>query len=231
MVLVGTADPGPLAEGTHDAGRIAIAVRGVGQQVEYTCSIGGNVNTNAGGPHCLAYGITSSHVLALDVVLPDGSVVRLGSEGPEWAGYDLRGVVIGSEGTLGIVAAACVRLTPLPPAIRTMLLDFGTVEQCAATVSQIIASGVVPAALEMMDRGIVVAVERFAHAGYPTDAAAVLLVEVDGLPAGVEAQARVVEEAGRANGVRTLRVDGGRHVAQGARRAHGGISRPAERRP
>jgi glycolate oxidase len=173
---------------------------------QQTCSIGGNVNTNAGGPHCLAYGITSSHVLALDVVLPDGSVVRLGSEGPEWAGYDLRGVVVGSEGTLGIVAAACVRLTPLPTAVRTMLLDFDAVEQCAATVSQIIASGVIPAALEMMDRGIVVAVERFARAGYPTDAAAVLLVEVDGLPAGVEAQARVVEEAGRANGVRTIRV-------------------------
>ena len=107
---------------------------------QQTSSIGGNVSTNAGGPHCLAYGVTSNHVLALDVVLADGSVARLGSEAPETAGYDLRAVMIGSEGTLGIVAAACVRLTPLPPAVRTMLFDFATVEDCAATVSGIIAS-------------------------------------------------------------------------------------------
>lgn len=169
-------------------------------------SIGGNVNTNAGGPHCLAYGVTSAHVLALDVVLPDGTVERLGSEGPEAAGYDLRGVVVGSEGTLGVVARVCVRLIPLPPAVRTMLLDFEAVEDCAGAVSGIIARGVVPAAVEMMDHGIVVAAERFAHAGYPTDAAAILLVEVDGLPAAVEAQAREVEEAARANAVRTIRV-------------------------
>ncbi|MBI2237757.1 MAG: FAD-binding protein, partial [Actinobacteria bacterium] len=173
---------------------------------QQTCSIGGNVNTNAGGPHCLAYGVTSNHILALDLVLPDGTVERLGSEGPESGGYDLRGVVVGSEGTLGVVAAVCVRLTPLPPDVRTMLLDFVTVEDCAATVSAIIAAGVVPAAVEMMDHGIVVAAESFAHAGYPTDAAAILIVEVDGLPAGVEAQARAVEEAGRANDVRTIRI-------------------------
>jgi len=116
-------------------------------------SIGGNVNTNAGGPHCLAYGVTSAHVLAVDVVLPDGSVERFGSEGPAAPGYDLRGYVVGSEGTLGIVTAVCVRLTPLPPAVRTMLLDFADVDDCAQTVSAIIARGVVPAALEMMDRG------------------------------------------------------------------------------
>jgi glycolate oxidase len=173
---------------------------------QQTSSIGGNVNTNAGGPHCLAYGVTSAHVLALDVVLPDGEVVRVGSEAPEAAGYDLRGVVVGSEGTLGIVAAACVRLVPLPPAVRTMLLDFVTVEDCAATVSDIIARGVVPAAIEMMDHGIVVAAESFAHAGYPTDAAAILIVEVDGLPSAVEAQTREVEEAAHGNSVRTIRV-------------------------
>src|SRR6266568_54431 len=143
-------------------------------------SIGGNVNTNAGGPHCLAYGVTSAHVLAVDVVL--------------------------SEGSVGVVTAACVRLTPLPPAVRTMLLDFADVDDCAQTVSAIIARGVVPAALEMMDRGIVRAVEAFAHAGYPTDAAAVLLVEVDGLPAGVEAQMREVEAAAREHGVGTIRI-------------------------
>jgi len=173
---------------------------------QQTSSIGGNVSTNAGGPHCLAYGVTSNHVLALDVVLADGSVARLGSEGPETAGYDLRAVVIGSEGTLGIVAAVCVRLTPLPPAVRTMLFDFATVEDCAATVSGIIASGVVPAAVEMMDRGIVVAAEAFAHAGYPTDAAAILIVEVDGTAAAVEAQAESVEAAARANRTRSVRI-------------------------
>jgi glycolate oxidase len=191
---------------------LATSLRGTGftympdpssQQVS---SIGGNVATNAGGPHCLAYGVTSAHVLALDVVLSDGSVIRVGSEGSEAAGYDLRGVVVGAEGTVGIVTRACVRLTPEPPAIRTMLLDFAAVEACAATVSAIIARGVVPAALEMMDQGIVRAVEAFAHAGYPTDAAAVLLVEVDGIGAGVEAQAREVEAAARENGVGEIRV-------------------------
>lgn len=173
---------------------------------QQTCSIGGNVNTNAGGPHCLAYGVTVNHVLAMDVVLPDGSVGRFGSEGPEAPGYDLRGVLVGSEGTLGVVARVCVRLVPQPPEIRTMLLDFERVEDCAETVSQILASGVVPAAVEMMDHGIVVAAESFAHAGYPTDAAAILIVEVDGTPAAVEAQARAVETAARANRVRTIRV-------------------------
>jgi glycolate oxidase len=173
---------------------------------QQTSSIGGNVNTNAGGPHCLAYGVTSNHVLALDVVMPDGSVERLGSEAPEAAGYDLRAAVVGSEGTLGVVAGVCVRLTPLPPDVRTMLFDFETVAECAATVSEIIANGVVPAAVEMMDHGIVVAAESFAHAGYPTDAAAILLVEVDGTPAAVEAQARAVEAAARANRTRSVRV-------------------------
>jgi glycolate oxidase len=173
---------------------------------QQTSSIGGNVATNAGGPHCLAYGVTSAHVLALDVVLSDGSVERFGSEAPEAAGYDLRGVVVGGEGTLGVVTAACVRLVPLPPAVRTMLLDFATVDECAATVSDIIERGVVPAAIEMMDHGIVVAAESFAHAGYPTDAAAILIVEVDGLESAVEAQARQVEAAARAHAVRTIRV-------------------------
>jgi len=173
---------------------------------QQTSSIGGNVNTNAGGPHCLAYGVTSNHVLALDLVLSDGTVERVGSEAPESAGYDLRAVVVGSEGTLGIVAAVCVRLTPLPPAVRTMVLDFEAVEDCGATVSGIIASGVVPAALEMMDQGSVESAESFAHAGFPTDAAAVLIVEVDGTPAAVEAQALAAEDAARANRVRTVRV-------------------------
>ncbi len=170
------------------------------------CTIGGNVATNAGGPHCLAAGATTNHVLALDVVLPDGGLARVGSEGPGAAGYDLRAVLVGSEGTLGVVAAACVRLTPLPPAVRTLLLDFPTVEDCAATVSAVIAAGVVPSAMELMDRAIVEAVERFVHAGYPTDAAAVLIVEVDGTDGAVRAQAAEVERAARAHGVRGLRA-------------------------
>ncbi|HEX5950444.1 MAG TPA: FAD-linked oxidase C-terminal domain-containing protein [Actinomycetota bacterium] len=169
-------------------------------------TIGGNVATNAGGPHCLASGTTANHVLALDLVLPDGSVERLGSEGPTAPGYDLRAAVVGSEGTLGIVAAACVRLTPIPPAVRTLLLDFTDVEDCAATVSGIIAAGVVPAAIELMDRPIVEAVERFVHAGYPVDAAAVLIVEVDGTEAATRAQTDVVEHVAREHGVRTIRV-------------------------
>ena len=173
---------------------------------QQTSSIGGNVSTNAGGPHCLAYGVTSSHVLALDVVLPDGEVVRLGSEGPEAGGFDLRALMVGAEGTLGIVAAVCVRLTPLAPVTHTMLFDFMSVADCAGAVSRIIADGVVPAALEMMDQGIVVAAERFAHAGYPTDAAAILIVEVDGTAAAVDAQTRVVETATQAHRARSVRV-------------------------
>jgi glycolate oxidase len=164
---------------------------------QQTSSIGGNVNTNAGGPHCLAYGVTSAHVLALDIVLADGSIERLGSEAPQAAGYDLRGVVVGSEGTLGIVTRVCVRILPAPPVVRTMLLDFMTIEDSASTVSGIIARGVVPSAIEMMDRGIVRAAEAFAHAGYPTDAAAILIVEVDGTQGAVDAQTHEV---------RTIRV-------------------------
>ncbi len=194
-------------------------------------SIGGNVNTNAGGPHCLAYGVTSAHVRARDVVLADGTRTRIGAEGPASAGYDLRGIVVGSEGTLGVVTAACVRLTPIAPAVRTMLLDFARVEDCAATVSSIVARGVVPAALEMMDQGIVRAVEAFAHAGYPTDAAAVLLVEVDGLEAGVAAQAREVETAAREHDVGTVRVaadDAERTLLwKGRKSAFGAIARIA----
>ncbi len=169
-------------------------------------TVGGNVATNAGGPHCLAAGVTANHVLALDVVLPDGSEARLGAEGPAAPGYDLRTLVVGSEGTLGIVAAACVRLTPLPAAVRTLLLDFPSVQDCAATVSDVIASGVVPAAMELMDRAMVEAIEAFAHAGYPTDAGAVLIVEVEGTEGSTRAQAEVVEAAARLHRVGGVRV-------------------------
>ena len=149
------------------------------------CTIGGNVANNSGGPHCLAYGVTSAHVLAVEVVLSDGSVVTLGDLSAEPAGYDLRGAFVGSEGMCGIATTVAVRLTPNPPAVRTMLLCFEDVSDAAATVSAIIADGIVPAAIEMMDQRCVRAIEDFAQAGYPKDAAAVLLVEVDGPAGGV----------------------------------------------
>jgi len=173
---------------------------------QQACSIGGNVGTNAGGPHCLAEGVTSGHVLALDVVTPDGEIVRLGGLEPDRPGLDLRGVFVGSEGTMGIAGAIAVRLLPDPPAVRTLLLDFLEVDAATATVSGIIAAGIVPAAIEMMDALITQAVEDFVGAGYPRDAAAVLLVELDGLPAGVEEQAAAVARVAERCGARSVRV-------------------------
>jgi len=147
---------------------------------QQACTIGGNVANNSGGPHCLAYGVTSHHVLAIDVVLPDGEIITLGGLDAEPDGYDLRGAFVGSEGTLGIATRIAVRITPTPPAVRTLLLAFDSIEDAANTVSGVIAAGIVPAAMEVMDQAITAAVENFVHAGYPLDAAAVLLAEVDG---------------------------------------------------
>ncbi len=173
---------------------------------QQACSVGGNVANNSGGPHCLAEGVTSSHILALEVVLPDGTVTVLGGADPEPVGFDLRGVFVGSEGLFGIATRILVRLTPDPPAVATMLLDFGSVSAAAETVSAIIAAGIVPAAIEMMDARITAAVEDYVHAGFPTDAAAVLLIEVDGLPGGVALERDRVAEIGRSCGARTVRI-------------------------
>ena len=173
---------------------------------QQTCSIGGNVANNSGGPHCLAEGVTASHILAVEVVLPDGSVTVLGGEDPEPAGYDLRGVFVGSEGMLGIATAVCVKLTQNPPAVRTLLMDFDTVDDGAATVSGIIAAGMVPAAVEMMDQLCLQAVEAYIHAGLPVDAAAALLVEVVGLPNGVEADVAHIVQIAEKHAVRTVRI-------------------------
>jgi glycolate oxidase len=173
---------------------------------QQSCSIGGNVGTNAGGPHCLAEGVTSMHVLAVEVVLPDGEVAVLGGEEPEPAGYDLRGAFVGGEGMLGIATRICVRLVPDAPAVTTMLLDFGAVRDGAATVSAIIADGLVPAALEMMDAPITRAVEAYVHAGFPLDAAAVLIVEVDGLRHAVADAVERVRRIGLGHGARSVRV-------------------------
>ena len=173
---------------------------------QQSCTIGGNVANNSGGPHCLADGVTAAHVLALEVVLPEGDIVTIGGEDPEPDGLDLRGAFVGSEGMFGIATKVCVRLSQNAPAVRTMLLDFTSVEDGAATVSAIIADGMVPAALEMMDALCTRAVEEYIHAGLPTDAAAILLVEVDGLLHGLEDQVTRIIAIGKAHGARTVRV-------------------------
>ena len=173
---------------------------------QQVCTIGGNVANNSGGPHCLAYGVTNAHVVALEVVLPDGEVVTLGGLDAEPAGLDLRGAFVGSEGTLGITTKVAVTITPNAPAVKTLLLSFGSVPDAANTVSDVIAAGIVPAAMEVMDQKITVAVENFVGAGYPRDAAAVLLAEVDGLAAGVDIDADRIAEIGRANGATDVRL-------------------------
>jgi len=173
---------------------------------QQSCSIGGNVANNSGGPHCLADGVTNAHILAVEVVLPDGTLTVLGGEDPEPDGYDLRGVFVGSEGMLGIATKVCVRLTQNAPEVRTMLMDFTSVDDGANTVSAIIAGGILPAALEMMDKLCIEAVEGFVHAGLPLDAAAVLLVEVTGLPAGLDADVSRIIEIGKQHGARSVRV-------------------------
>ncbi len=195
------------------------------------CTIGGNVATNAGGPHCLASGVTAAHVLALEVVLADGSVAMLGGLAPDQPGYDLRGCFVGSEGTMGIATRIAVRLMPDPPAVRTLLLDFTSIDDAAATVSGVIAAGIVPAALEMMDAQITRAVEDFVGAGFPRDAAAVLLVELDGLPGGVQEEVEAVAAVGRAHGARTVRIaadeDERALLWKGRKSAFGAIARLA----
>jgi glycolate oxidase len=173
---------------------------------QQACTIGGNVATNAGGPHCLAYGVTAAHVLAVETVLPDGSVTVFGGLEPDQPGFDLRGCFVGSEGTMGIATRIAVRLTPNPPTVATMLLDFMSIEAAGSAVTGIISGGIVPAALEMMDGQITRAVEDFVGAGYPRDAEAVLLVELDGLADGVAAQVDAVTRIGSEHGARTVRV-------------------------
>jgi len=195
---------------------------------QQVCTIGGNVSNNSGGPHCLAYGVTSSHVLAIEVVLSDGEVVMLGGLDAEPSGYDLRGAFVGGEGMLGIATRVAVRLTPNPAAVRTLLLSFTDVDSAAATVGAIIAAGLVPAAVEMMDQRCVEAVEDFCHAGYPRDAAAVLLVEVDGMSGGVAAQAAKVEAIGREHGaeIRVAADEAERQLLwKGRKSAFGAIAR------
>ncbi|WP_420450345.1 FAD-binding oxidoreductase [Ilumatobacter sp.] len=173
---------------------------------QQTCSIGGNVANNSGGPHCLADGVTSSHVLALEVVLPDGSVTVLGGEEPEPDGLDLRGAFVGSEGMFGVATKVCVKLTQDAPDVATMLMEFDSVAEGAQLVSDIIAAGIVPAAVEMMDQLCLRAVEAWLHAGLPVDAAAALLVECVGEPGQVADEVARIEELAAAGGVARIRT-------------------------
>ncbi len=173
---------------------------------QQVCTIGGNVANNSGGPHCLAYGVTNAHIVAMEVVLPDGNVAMLGGLDAEPTGLDLRGVFVGSEGTMGVATRIAVRITPDPEAVRTLLLSFARVTDAANTVSAVIAAGIVPAAMEVMDQRMTRAVENYVHAGYPTDAAAVLLAEVDGMTAGVDVDADAIARIGREQGATAVRM-------------------------
>ncbi len=170
------------------------------------CTIGGNVANNSGGPHCLSEGSTTSHVLGLEVVLAGGEVVTLGGAAPDVPGLDLVGIMVGSEGTLGVVTRALVRLLPIEPDVRTLLMDFPSVEDAARTVSDIIAAGLVPAALELMDQRMVQAVENWLQAGLPTESAAVLLAEVVGETEGVVSQAELIDGIARQNSATGVEV-------------------------
>lgn len=170
------------------------------------CTIGGNVANNSGGAHCLAEGATTSHVLALEVVLAGGETLVLGSKAPDQPGLDLKGVIVGSEGTLGVVTRALVRLLPIETDVRTLLIDFDTLDATTKTVSEVIAAGLVPAAMEIMDQRMMTAVENWLHAGFPTHSAAVLLAEVVGEKEAVEAEAALIERIAIANGAGEVRL-------------------------
>src|SRR6476620_2890831 len=194
------------------------------------CTIGGNVAENAGGPHCLKYGVTLNHVLAITAILPNGEIVTLGSDTGEREGYDLLGAFIGSEGCFGLALDVTVKLTKKPPTVRTMLADFTSVDDAAKVTSSIIASGIVPAALEFMDSGTIRVVESSIYAaGYPADAAAVLLIELDGLTAGVEADVGIVRDICITGGAREVKIAANDverlRLWQGRKKAFGAMGR------
>ena len=169
-------------------------------------TIGGNIAENAGGPHCLKYGVTSNHILGLELVLNDGTVVWTGGKSRDNPGYDITGLFVGCEGTLGLVTQAILKLERAPEAVKTMLAIFDTIQDGANTVSAIIAEGIVPATLEMMDSTVMRAVEESAKVGYPMDAAAVLIIELDGMPEGMEEKALKIMGICKQNNVREVKL-------------------------
>jgi glycolate oxidase len=173
---------------------------------QQACTIGGNIAENSGGPHTLKYGVTTNHVLGLTLVLADGEIVELGGPAEERCGYDLVGAVVGAEGTAGIVTRATLRILREPESHRTILAVFAGVEAATRTVSAIIAAGIVPGAIEMMDQLIIRAVEDAFHVGLPTDAGAVLIIELDGLHAGLDDAAASVTAIARESGATEVRL-------------------------
>jgi glycolate oxidase subunit GlcD len=199
---------------------------------EAACTIGGNIAENSGGPHCLKYGVTLNHVLAATVLLPDGEIVELGDRDGGMTGYDLLGAFVGSEGCFGIALDITVRLTRKPAAVRTALADFMDVADASHATSAIIASGVVPAALEFMDSGVIRVVEQSIFAaGYPVDAAAILLIEVDGTVESADADMELVRKLCMECGARTVRVATNEteraRLWQGRKKAFGAMGRLA----
>lgn len=171
-----------------------------------SCTIGGNVAENAGGPHTLAYGVTTNHVVALELVLPDGEIARVGSRHGDTPGYDLCGLFVGSEGTLALVTEITVKLSRKAEAVKTLLAIFETIDDASQAVVEITARGITPAACEMMDGWTLKAVEDYIHAGFPRDCAAVLLLEVEGLKEAVEDQSAAIEDVCRRCRAREVRV-------------------------
>jgi glycolate oxidase len=169
-------------------------------------TLGGNVAENSGGPHCFKYGVTTNHVLGLTVVLPDGEVAKIGGKALDAPGYDLTGVFVGSEGTLGICTEVVVRVVRLAEGVKTMLAIYDSIEEGSQTVSAIVAAGMVPATLEMMDQLVIKAVEDSIHCGLPLDCATVLIIEVDGLKDDLDAQVQAIVELCKAHGAREVRV-------------------------
>jgi glycolate oxidase len=169
-------------------------------------TLGGNFGENSGGPHCLKYGVTTNHVLGAEVVLYDGTVIWTGGKSQDNPGYDLTGLLVGSEGTLGIATKVMLKLIPAPEKVKTMLAIYNTIEDASNTVSAIISEGIVPATLEMMDKLVLKAVEESVHAGYPLDAAAVLIIELDGMEDGMDRQAEKIMEICKRHQVREVRM-------------------------
>jgi glycolate oxidase len=173
---------------------------------QIACSIGGNVAENSGGVHCLKYGLTTNNVLGVEMVMMDGEVVRLGGQHLDPAGLDLLGIVVGSEGLLGVVTEVTVRILPKPQTARALLLGFDTVERAGQCVADVIAAGIIPAGMEMMDRPAIHAAEAFVHAGYPLDVEALLIVELDGAHAECDYLVEQVAKMATINGAVTSRV-------------------------
>ena len=170
------------------------------------CTIGGNVSENAGGPHTLAYGVTTNHVTGLELVLPSGELVLIGGKLSDAQGYDLCGLFVGSEGTLALVTEVTVRLSRKPEAVKTLLAVFETIDDATETVVELTARAITPAACEMLDGWTLCAVEDYVHAGFPRDCGAVLLIEVEGLAEAVRSQSAAVEEVCRSHQAREVRI-------------------------